>query len=750
MLANWPGTQRISAFSFSFLAIVAITGCGGLRSSSGTKTLESLSVTPATASIAVGVTQQFQATGTYSDGSSANLTSSVAWSSTTGSVASVNASGLATAAATGATSVIASLSGVSGSSQLSVTAAPLTSIAVTPATASIAVGATQQFTATGTYSDGSTANLTSSVSWSSSDASIASIASSGLATGTAAGSTTITAALGGVSGSASLAVTTTVAAGVNVLTYHMDIERSGLNPNEAYLSPSTVTPKTFGKLFSYLVDGYLYAQPLLVSNLTVGGEIRNVIYVATENDSVYAFDADNYNNGNPLWQTSLLQANETPIEDGPIQPVQGTTSTPVIDAVSGVIYVVSTQVNTTTGASTFRLNGLNLLTGAQMPGSPITIQAQVPGTNSDNIDGIVYLTTSCVQRAALLLSNGTIYIGFGGCHSGWLLAYNEQSLAQTGVFNASPNLNGEGQYASAGGVWMGGGGPAQDSNGYIYITTGNGPWDGQTAWGDSIIKFSNDGKLTMVDYFTPDDYHYMNCHDADLASGGLLLIPGSSQALAGGKTGVLYLVNQSNLGQESQGDTGAAQVVPGLLTNLGFDPYSSSCTDTQGTWTTNINSYESFSTATYFNGWIYLGITPTSSSIPVGVVQLTYDGTMALEYDSTPPLELGSNGATPFVSANGNANGVLWLLDHGYPIQNQDPSNQAPTSAVLRAYDPTNLGNGELYDSTMNANDAPGYGIKFTVPIAANGKVYIGTAHDLDTVANPQGELDVYGLTQQQ
>jgi hypothetical protein len=545
--------------------------------------------------------------------------------------------------------------------------------------------------------------------------------------------------------------------------WHFDAQRTGLNPTEASLSPTTVTPQTFGKLFSYLLDGYEYGQPLLVSQVTIAGSAHNVVFAATEKDTVYAFDSDNYGAGTPLWQASLLQPGETPMTDGPIQPFQGTTSTPVIDITSNTMYVISTQILTATSASTFRLNALDITTGKQKFGGPVTIQASVPGTNSDSPNGVDTLKTSCVQRAALLLANATVYIGFGGCHSGWLLAYGAQSLAQTGVFNASPNLNGEGTYGSAGGVWMGGGGPAADANGNIYITTGNGPWDGALAWGDSVLKFPNDGTLGTpptpgasgepVDYFTPNDYRFMNCHDADLASGGLLLIPGSTQALAAGKTGKLYLVNTTNLGHETASDTGATQTVPGVLIDQGFDPYPTSCTDVvgypgAGTWTTNVNSYEFFSTASYFNGSVYVGITPTATTIPAGIVQFQYSTTTFLTpaLVSSPPMQRGSNGITTFISANGTADGVLWIIDPGNPIQNQNPTvpPTAPTTATLRAYDPNNL-TAELYNSGINTGDAPGYGIKFTSPIVANGKVYIGTAHDLSTVTNPQGELDVYG-----
>jgi len=346
---------------------------------------------------------------------------------------------------------------------------------------------------------------------------------------------------------------------------------------------------------------------------------------------------------------------------------------------------------------------------------------------------------SCIQRAALLLANNSIYMGFGSCHSGWLLAYNASTLAQTGVFNASPNLNGEGAYASAGGVWMGGGGPVADSAGNIYITTGNGPWDGKTAWGDSILKFSP--TLQLEDYFTPDNYQYMNCADNDLAAGGLMMIPGANQLIAGGKGGMLYLVNAANLGHEQAKNAGAAQT-------LWFEsdltaPYSASCTDSSGTHTADINSYEIFGTSAYFNGSLYLGITPTAN-VPAGIREFAYAGGV-LSYGTytSPSVQQNTRGTTPFLSSNGSSGGILWMIDQGLPLQNTGTSGT--TNAILRAYDATDLAT-ELYNSSTNPADVPGYGIKFSSPIVANGKVYISTGHDLTTATNPLGEIDVYGL----
>lgn len=713
------------------------------------KTLSSIAVTPATASIAAGETQQFAATATYSDGSTAAVTSSASWASSSAAVATVNASGLGTAVASGAANITATVNGVTGSAALTVTAAPtLTGIAVTPSDPTLVAGATQQFTATGNYSDGSTKNVTSSASWSSSNTSVATVSSSGMATSVASGTTTITATDGSVAGTATATVTATASPGVvNITTWHVDANRSGLNANEQTLTPANVVPSTFGKLFSCLVDGYVYGSPLILSNQMIRGATHNVLYVATENDSVYAYDADTCGGGTPLWKVSLLESGESPITDGPIQPYEGVTSTPVIDASTGTLYVVSAQRSSS--ASTFRLNALDVTTGAQKFGGPVTIHASVAATNSAAVDGVQTLDTSCIQRAALLLANGNVYIGFGGCHTGWLLAYSASSLKQVGAFNASPNLNGEGTYASAGGVWMGGGGPVADSAGNVYITTGNGPWDGQTAFSDSVLKFGAtptpgpNGTMQPIDYFTPYIYQYMDCDDADLASGGLLLIPGSTTLIAAGKTGTMYLVDGTNLGHESANDDGAIQeqVWGDGLSNGGT--YQSSCQDSTGINYANITSYEVFGTTAYFNGQVYLGVTPTASTAPGGVRQFDYSGTLSPADDTSNYQQQGTRGTSPFISANGTSDGIVWMIDQGNPLQNS--SGAAPTSATLRAYSAANFPT-EIYDSNTNSGDTPGYGIKFSSPVVANGKVYISTGHDLTTVPNPEGEIDVYGL----
>ena len=525
---------------------------------------------------------------------------------------------------------------------------------------------------------------------------------------------------------------TPVLSSVSVATWHMNNARTGLNDQETQLTPANVNTTSFGKLFSYAVDGYAYAQPLYLSNLVVNGTARNVVFVATEMASVYAFDADNFGDGSPLWKTSLLQSGESPQPGGNPQPFQGLTSTPVIDEASGTMYLVSSQKST--GAPFFRLHALDISTGKERAGSPVVIHASVPGTNAESVNGTINLTVSCLQRAALLLSQGTLFIGFSACPTGWMLSYDAATLNQIAVLNMSPDEDGYGEFGGAGGVWMGGGGPAADDAGNVYITTGNGPFDGEHEWADSILKL--DSHLNIVDHFTPFDWAFLQCRDLDVSAGGVMLIPGQSQLVAGGKAGKLYLVNTANLGQLQPNDAGAAQT-------LFFSPGHSSqtCVDNHGQTVTGEAGTSSFySTGAWFNGVLFEGNDPG----PVKAFQ--YGSGQLTQIGATPEaISALSYGTTPFVSSNGTGDGIMWVLDHGKPIQ--DPVAATPAPAVLRAYDATNISH-LLYSSAQNPADIPGFGIKFTSPIVANGKLFISTAHDPVTAASPHGELDVYGLRQ--
>lgn len=592
------------------------------------------------------------------------------------------------------------------------------------------------------------AGQSSTLTWSSTDAdqvtidNIGTLAPSGSRSVSPAQTTNYTIQASGRGGTASMTVTVTVTSqtppppppptgNANVTTWHMDNGRSGLNDEETILKPANVKAGSFGKLFSYLVDGYLYAQPLYVSGLSIRGAKHNVVFAATEYDSVYAFDADNHGDGAPLWKSSLLQTGETPEQGGNPKPWIGITSTPAIDLHTQTMYVVSAQQ--ASGGAFFRLHALDIATGAEKPGSPVVLTASVRGTNSDSANGSVTLTARCLQRTALLLDHSTLYIGFSACHSGWLLSYSSSDLKQTGVLNMSPDTDGYGTYGGAGGVWMGGGGPVADSRGFVYVTTGNGPYDASTAWSNSVLKL--DSHLNVVDHFTPNDWALLQCKDLDLSGGGAMLIPGTGQLLAGGKGGKIYQVNTQSLGGLQPNDAGATQTLW-----FNSDHYPAQCTNTKTgeIYSTEIAGYQIFSTPAFFNGSVYLGTTAGP------VQQFGYaSGQLKPGPVTDSKIADGTYGTTPFISANGTSNGILWMLDHGTPIQ--DPINSSPSMAVLRAYEASNI-SVKLFDSSQDPANALGYGIKFTSPIVANGKVFIGTAHDTLSSANPQGEIDVYGL----
>jgi len=510
----------------------------------------------------------------------------------------------------------------------------------------------------------------------------------------------------------------------------MDNARTGLNSSETQLTPANVNTATFGKLFSYLVDGYLYAQPLYVSNLMIQGSVHNVVFAATENDSIYAFDADNFGTGSPLWKVSLLQAGEVPQPGGNPKPNQGLTSTPAIDVNTNTMYVFTSQ-KASSGSVFFRLHALDITTGAEKPGSPVVVTASVPGTNAESVNGMVSLTPSCLQRAALLLSQDTVYIGFSACFNGWLLSYDAITLTQIAALDMSPDADGYGQFGGAGGVWMGGGGPASDDQGNVFLSTGNGPYDGGPEWGDSVLTVN--AQLHVLDHFTPADFNFLQCSDVDMAAGGVMLIPGQSALIAGGKAGELYLLNSGNLGGEQSNDAGALQDF------FMASSFNATCVDNHGTTVAGTKGSASiYATSSWFNGWVYIGADPGP------LAQFSYsNGRLTAGPVSPESIATLTYGTTAFVSANGTSNGVVWMIDHGQPIQ--APLVSTPTAAILRAFDATNISR-ELYNSSQNSADIPGFGIKFTSPIVANGKVFIGTAHDSLSVASPQGELDVYGL----
>lgn len=492
---------------------------------------------------------------------------------------------------------------------------------------------------------------------------------------------------------------------VNVLTYHNDNARDGLNDRETVLTHADVNYTDFGKIGFYPVDGKVDAQPLYVSNLSVAGSTHNVLYVATEHDSVYAFDADS---GTVLWQVSLLGPGETPSDPrscSQVSPEIGVTATPVVDPAAGphgTIYVVAMSKDAN-GNYFQRLHALDLSTGAELPGSPVTIQAKYPGTGDNSSGGyVVFDPAQYKERAGLLLLNGTVYT-FWASHcdhrpyTGWIIGYNEQTLARTAVLDITPN-------GSEAAIWASGAAPAADGSGNIYFLAGNGTFETtldangfpvNQDYGNAFLKLSTAGNtLAVADYFNMYNTIEESNQDQDLGSGGALLLPdftdanGTVQHLAvgAGKDQNVYVVNRDNMGKFNPNNNDA--IYQELPNGLGG---------------------AEFGMPAYFNGTVYYGA--------VGDVIRAFTINQALL--STTPTSQTVNtfvypGTTPSISANGTANGIVWAVENSNP-------------AVLYAYDAGNLAN-ELYDSNQaGTRDQFGPGNKFITPTIANGKVYIGT-----------------------
>lgn len=493
---------------------------------------------------------------------------------------------------------------------------------------------------------------------------------------------------------------------VNVLTYQYDQTRAGANRNETLLAPANVNTTQFGKLFSRPVDGVIYGQPLVMTNLAIPGlGVHNVVYVATEHDSVYAFDADSNTGANsaPLWKVSFLAPGVTTVPNSDvgcdqITPEIGITSTPVIDPAAGTIYVVAMTKETTGTNVTYvhRLHALDVTTGAERPNSPVVIQASVPGT-ADGGQTVNFVAKNYKQRTGLVLLNGNIYTAWAshcdlGKYHGWLIAYNATTLAQTAVYNNTPN----GDMAS---FWAGGAAPAVDAAGNMFLVGGNGTFDSNGNGmddGESYLKLSTTGGLKLVDYFTPYNYADLNNRDLDVGSTGVALLgdeAGSPQhphlMTGAGKEGRLYLIDRDNMGKLNAGsDSQIVQSLPNSINSIYGNP-------------------------AYFNKTVYYcGVHDAIKAFSISNAVLPTYRT------SEGPTLINFPGCVPSISANGTSNGIVWALDPG---------------GQLRAYDASNLAT-ELYNSDQNKNrDALGGAVKFSVPTIANGKVHAGTQTALVT-----------------
>jgi hypothetical protein len=520
-------------------------------------------------------------------------------------------------------------------------------------------------------------------------------------------------ACGGGGGSSSGGATTTPttpttpSAGTDVTTYKNDVQRTGQNLTESVLTTSNVASSTFGLLRNLAVDGKVDAQPLYLSKLAVAGSNHNVVYVATENNSVYAFDSDT---GATLWQVSLTGSGETTSDThscSQVTPQIGITSTPVIDRNAGAHGTVFAVAMTKDASGNYhqRLHALDVTTGAEMTGSPKEITA-------------TYLATSFApgqyeERAALLLVNGTIYTSWTShCddapYGGWLLAYSESTLAQTGVLNVAPGASGSGYSSQGPAIWMSGGGPAADAAGNVYVLTGNGRFETTMDangfpsggdYGNSFVKISSSGGVLAVsDYFALTNGVTESANDEDLGSGGILLLPDLTDAnsmvhhlaVGAGKDGNLYVVSRDSLGKFSATANTIWQELDGALPG--------------GIW----------STPAYFNGSVYYGTSGgTLRAFSVTNAQLSSSAVSQTAMQFTYP------GTAPVASANGTSNGIIWAYENTTP-------------AVLHAFDASNLAH-ELYNSNQaaNARDQFGAGNKYIAPTVADGKVFVASTNSV-------------------
>jgi hypothetical protein len=509
--------------------------------------------------------------------------------------------------------------------------------------------------------------------------------------------------------------TATSASAIDVVTYHYDNLRTGQNTSEMTLSPANVNQARFGKLGEFPVDGLVDAQPLLVSNLAISGKgNKNVIYVVTEHDSIYAFDADSINSsgGTVLWKVSALGSGETTVavpsqvSGGCNQiaaPEIGITPTPVIDRSRNAIYVVAMSIDSQ-GNYHQRLHALNLASGAELFGGPTNIQATFPGTGDNSSNGsVVFDPKQYKERSALLEVNGTIYTMWAShCdirpYTGWVIAYSADTLQQTSVLNLTPN-------GSDGAIWMAGAGAGADANGDIYIIVANGdftttlnssgfPSNGDC--GNCFVKVSSTAPLTLLDYFTPLNTVSESDGDQDFGSGGPLLLPDITDnsgnvhhlAVGSGKDTNIYVVNRDNMGKFNGNADNIYQLIQGQL------------------------SGGEYAKPSYFAGTntvYYCASNDAIKAFPISNALLATSPSSQSSHTYTYP------GSAPTISASGTTNAILWAVENSSP-------------AVLHAYDATNLAN-EFYNSNQAPNGRDQFSNnKFITPMVANGKVYVGTS----------------------
>jgi len=614
-----------------------------------------------------------------------------------------------------------------------VSAGPV-SVTLTPTRGGLVTGQALNFTATVTNDVGG-----QGVTWTTTGGTLSAQAATTatLAAPATTGSITVTAtSKADVTKSASATIGITDLTGV--FTYHNNLSRDGSNTHEFALTPTNVTTASFGKLFSCNADGALYAQPLWVPNVSIGGGPHNVVVAATMRDSVFVFDAD----ANPCvtyWNKNLIPAGETygswnDVGSADIYPDIGILGTPVIDPASSTIYVV-TKTKDAGGAYHQRIHALSLIDGSEKFSGPadITSSITVPGTGDGSSGGNVPFDPRAEnQRCGLALVNGVVYVswashGDNGPYHGWIIGYNAANLAQAPVlFNDTPN-------GGEGGIWMSGGAPSADSANNLYVISGNGSFDKttpRTNYGMAFMKLGTTGGISVADFFSPLNEDTLSGGDLDLGAGGAAVLvdattgPFPHLVVGGGKYHQLFVLNRDGMG-------GYSGTTNNVVQTLDFG-----------------NGI--FATAAFWNNNLYMAGSGALKAFTLNPATSQFSVTPT----SQSTAMYGFPGSSPTVSSSGTTNGIVWAMSsNAFGTSNSTaPPAGTPKAAgptILRAYDATNL-NTELWNSTQAAGgrDTAGNAVKFTVPTVANGKVYVGTRGSDDTAGNGTvfGQVNVYGL----
>ncbi|MFY9530055.1 MAG: immunoglobulin domain-containing protein [Candidatus Acidiferrales bacterium] len=687
------------------------SGCGSTKSSSNppsNNVAPSITTQPASQTVTVGQTATFSVVASGSallsyqwQKNGANISNAMSSSYTTPPTASSDSGSMFLVVVSNAAGNV-----TSAAATLTVNSPTSPTITTQPSNQTVAVGQTA------TFSVIATGATPLSYQWQKNSANISGAMSSTYTTAPTMSSDNGTTfqvvvrnSLGSVTSNAATLTVTAMSSGVDVVTYHNDNGRTGQNLDETTLTPSNVNSNNFGLLKLLPVDGKVDAEPLYLSNLTVAGSAHNVVFVVTEHDTVYAFDADSYSE---LWHMSMLLPNESPSDDrgcGQVSPEIGITATPVIDRSAGAHGTIYVAAMSKDGSGNYfqRLHALDITTGADLPGSPQVIQATFPGTGANSSSGqVIFDAKLYKERPGLLLLNGVLYTSWSshcdnGLYTGWIIAYNPATLQRVYVLNITPN-------GSEGSIWAAGAGPAADAAGNIYFLAANGTFDttldgngfpSQGDFGNAFVKLSinNSNHLIVSDYFTMHNTVVESNGDQDLGSGGALVLPdlkdGSGNvkhlAVGAGKDGNIYIVNRDSMGKFNPANDNA--IYQELVSGLGGSE---------------------FAMPVYFNGVVYYGaVGDFIRAFPISNAKL------AVSPSSMTNNSFAYPGTTPSISGNGAANGIVWAVENG-------------STGVLHAYNATDLTR-ELYNSDQAGTRDQFSDNKFITPMIANGKVFVGT-----------------------